>query len=41
MGKALDDAYDRRMWQAIDWRGDYKDDNGVDDCSKCPTDEDF
>ena len=37
--RLLNAADDRRMWQAIDWRGNYKD-NNMDDNNVCPTDED-
>ena len=38
--RLLNDADDWHVWQVIDWRGNYKD-NDMDDNNVCPTDQDF
>ena len=37
----MNDTDDRRMWQAIDWRREYKQDNHICDSDKGPTQEEF
>lgn len=39
--RLLSDTDDKRMWQAIDWRGEYKDESVNHDRNGCPSDEDF
>ena len=39
--RLLSDMDDRRMWQAVDWQGKYKDGDYVNDYTKGATDEQF